>query len=117
MKEAYSPVKGYLHRAARPVLLSTASFWFVFALFSGSPEKGSGLKGVILNSPNSFPWMMLIAVIILSKRYPRICGLLILAMGIASVFFFRTYRYIPVLFLVSIPLLVFGPVIALGAGK
>ena len=50
----------YLRYTARIILLIISSFWFVFALFSGSEMYGVGLKGVLMNSPNALPWLLLL---------------------------------------------------------
>ena len=45
------------------VLVLIAVFWFVFALLSGAEEYGGGFMGVVKNSPNAIPWLILFGFI------------------------------------------------------
>jgi len=49
----------WLRYVARTVLVLVAGFWSVFALLSGAEEYGGGIKGVVMNSPNAIPWLLL----------------------------------------------------------
>lgn len=48
-----------LRKIARTLLLAITTIVFVFALVSGSESYGGGLIGIIKNSPNAFPWLLL----------------------------------------------------------
>lgn len=57
---------------------------FVFALFSGSEE-----VGILKNSPNALPWLVLLVVTIYSWKKPVLGGLLLILAGLALVYFFN----------------------------
>ena len=52
-----------LRYTARTILLFISIFWFVFALLSGAEEYGGGVKGIITNSPNALPWLLLFVLV------------------------------------------------------
>ena len=98
----------YLRYTARIVLLTVSSFWFVFALFSGAEEYGSGLKGVLMNSPNALPWLLLLLLVYIAWKKELIGGSLITLIGFLSIAFFKTYEHLIVFMLVSLPLILLG---------
>lgn len=57
---------------------------FVFALVSGSEE-----VGLLKNSPNALPWLLLLVLTIYSFKKPVFGGLLIILYGLALVYFFN----------------------------
>ena len=57
---------------------------FVFALVSGSED-----GGLLRNSPNSLPWLLLLVLTLYSFRKPVFGGLLIILYGLALVYFFN----------------------------
>lgn len=89
-------------------LLVYSSFWFVFSLLSGAEEYGGGLRGIVMNSPNSLPWIFLFGLVYLSWKKEIIGGFLIFLMGIGTVLFFKTFQDIVVFSIVSLPLLLLG---------
>ncbi|MFC1617220.1 hypothetical protein ACFL2K_03270 [Candidatus Margulisiibacteriota bacterium] len=98
----------YLRYISRSVLIIIAVFWFVFALLSGSEELGGGVKGILLNSPNSLPWLLLLLIIYVVWKWEFIGGILIILSGIFTIFFFQTYKSIITFSLISIPLIAIG---------
>lgn len=98
----------WLRYIARTVLIIVTSFWFLFALLSGSEAYGGGIKGILKNSPNALPWLLLGIVVYLAFRWELLGGLLVAAMGIFTVFFFKAYNQPVVLFMISVPLLILG---------
>ena len=98
----------YLRYTARTILLIVSSFWFVFALFSGAEEYGGGLKGVLMNSPNALPWLLLFLLIYVAWKKELIGGSLIVLAGFLTIFFFKTYKYLIVFLLISLPLILLG---------
>lgn len=97
-----------LRTAARVVLLIYACFWFIFALFSGSEQMGGGMMGVIKNSPNALPWLLLFGLVWLTWKKELIGGILIALMGIFTVFFFKTLQDPIVFLIVSLSLILLG---------
>lgn len=88
------------------ILLSIITgFWFVFALLSGAEEYGGGLRGIIMNSPNSLPWLILFLFILLANKKPLIGGITISLLAIISLFMFD---YPLMIFLIPLPLLILG---------
>ena len=98
----------YLRCTARTILLVVSIFWFVFALLSGAEEYGGGLKGILINSPNVLPWLLLFLLVYISWKKELIGGSLITLMGFLTIAFFKTYRYFIIFMLVSLPLIVLG---------
>jgi len=90
------------------VLIVVVTFWFIFALLSGSEEYGGGLKGIILNSPNALPWLLLGVLVYVAFKWELMGGLLIAGMGVFTVFFFNAYKSPLVFFAISVPLIVLG---------
>ena len=98
----------YLHKTAIGILLIVSVFWFVFALLSGSADYGGGIKGVIMNSPNALPWLLLFAFVYVAWKWELVGGALILIMGLCTILAFDTFES-PIAFLViSLPLIVLG---------
>ena len=98
----------YLRYIARTILLIVSIFWFVFALLSGAEEYGGGLKGIITNSPNALPWLLLFLLVRIAWTKELIGGSLISLMGFSTIVFFKTYEHIEVFMLISLPLIVLG---------
>jgi hypothetical protein len=98
----------YLRSTVKTMLLVVSVFWFVFALFSGSAEYGGGVKGIIRNSPNALPWLILLIFLYVAWRWELIGGVLVTVMGFFTIFFFNSYESPFVLFVLSVPLIVLG---------
>ncbi len=62
-----------LHIISVTILLVVAAFWFVFALLSGSEEYGGGIIGIMKNSPNAIPWLILFGAVYCAWRW-RLVG-------------------------------------------
>ncbi len=78
----------YLRNVARYVLLAIGVLTFIFALLSGSEEYGGGLKGIVYNSPNALPWLVLLILVFVAWKWELIGGILITLLGIFFLFFF-----------------------------
>lgn len=101
-------IAAYLRYTARAVLLTIGILIFVFALFSGAEQLGGGIEGVILNSPNAIPWAVLLCFVYVAWKWELAGGSLIVLMGLFTLFFFKAFEHPFILFMISIPLLVFG---------
>ena len=78
------------HRIAqiiRWILLSLALLVVWFSLVSGA-ENGS-LGAILHNAPNSYPWFILLILVILTWRWPYPAGIALLTFGIGLVTFFN----------------------------
>lgn len=71
-------------RLARYALLGISVVLLIFALVSGSEE-----AGLIKNSPNTLPWVGLLAVTLIAGKYKTLGGLLIFLVGIGMIYFFN----------------------------
>ena len=103
-------VSNILRYSARIILLFFGTLLFLFALVSGSEEYGGGFIGIVRNSPNTIPWVILIALVILSFKRELIGGILIIILGIFALFFFVIFSsnfFLFTLFVALIPI-VFG---------
>ena len=69
---------------ARYLLLGISVLLLVFALVSGSEE-----AGLIKNSPNTLPWVGLLAVTLVAGKYKTLGGLMIFLVGITMIYFFN----------------------------
>lgn len=73
---------------ARYSLLIIVILVGLFALLSGSEDYGGGLSGIIKNSPNALPWLLLLVLVVLAWKKELIGGVLIAILGIVMLFFF-----------------------------
>ena len=88
------------------VLSVIAVLLFIFSLLSGAESFGEGAKGIINNFPNTIPWIFLLAAVFIALKWQLIGGIIILMMGIFTIFFFNASESLFVLFGISIPLIV-----------
>jgi len=93
---------------ARIILLLVSLFWFVFALLSGAEELGGGLKGIIMNSPNALPWLLLFVFVYVVWKWELIGGILITIFGILTILAFDTFEHLINFSLISLPLILLG---------
>ena len=107
LKKLFFPAK-YLRCFTRTVLLVISIFWFVFALLSGAADYGGGVRGILMNSPNALPWLLLLILVYIAFKWELVGGILIGLMGILTIFAFNTFRHLFVLFAISIPLIILG---------
>jgi hypothetical protein len=91
---------------ARTILLIISSFLFLFGLLSGSERYGGGIKGILINSPNALPWLLLFAFVYVAWRWELIGGILLSITGIFTIFFFDASLF--VILIISLPLIVLG---------
>ncbi len=78
-----------LRYIARYSLLFVGGLTFIFALISGSEEYGGGFMGIIKNSPNALPWLLLLALIFLAWKKELVGGIIITVLGILMLYFFN----------------------------
>ena len=98
----------YLRYTARTILLIITALVFVFSLLSGSEEYGGGIKGILKNSPNALPWLLLFVFIYVAWKWELVGGAIVALMGVFTVFFFHSYRFPIVFFAISVPLIILG---------
>lgn len=71
------------------ILLVMSLLIFAFALMSGSEGFGGGITGIIKNSPNALPWLILLIVNYINYRNELIGGSIIIAFGIVANLYFN----------------------------
>ncbi len=76
-----------LKHSSRIVLLILSVGVFVFALVSGSESMGGGVKGVLKNIPNTFPWALLILAVLSSYKWPKLGSLFSLFFSLVLMYF------------------------------
>ena len=82
---------------------------FLFALFSGADEYGGGFTGILKNSPNAIPWLVLFVFVFVLWKWELAGGILLCAFSIFTVFMFDVFDdNIGVFFIISLPLFLTG---------
>ena len=74
---------------ARYSLLILGILVSVFALISGSEDFGGGISGVVKNSPNALPWLLLLLMLWLAWKHELLGGLVISVSGVVLVIYFN----------------------------
>lgn len=107
-KKAVRKGNKFLYWFPRIFILVFAILIFIFSLLSGAEQQGGGLLGVIKNSPNALPWLILLVVVYFAWKYEKFGGYFFLVAGILTIFAFDTWEDIIVFLIVSFPLLLAG---------
>ena len=97
-----------LRYTARYFLLVAGILVFLFALVSGSEQYGDGVKGILQNSPNALPWLILLAALYIAWKRELAGGILITLTGIGMLVLFilkANQFFWPVLLLVLVIIL------------
>jgi hypothetical protein len=74
---------------ARYGLLLLSFLLFLLALLSGAEECGGGFAGIVQNSPNAWPWLALILLVLFAWKNEFLGGVLITALGLYFVYYFN----------------------------
>ncbi len=89
------------------IILILAILIFLFALFSGAED--GGIKGIIRNSPNALPWIILFVFVFILWKRELVGGILLSLFGIFTIFMFDVFEdNIGVFFIISLLLLLTG---------
>ena len=96
----------FFRNTARYVLLTLGIPVFIFALLSGS----GGISGIIQNSPNAIPWLLLLVLVFIAWRWELIGGVIITLLGLIMVYFFnfRSPNFFLVTFILTLLITLFG---------
>lgn len=99
-----------LRYSARSVLIVTASFWFVFALLSGAEKLGGGIMGVINNSPNAIPFLLLWGIVFIAWKWELVGGILLMSISLLMGVLFDVFQGegLFALFLIVLPIFLTG---------
>ncbi len=103
-------ISKYMTNSVISILLILCSFWFVFALISGAEP---GFKGILLNSLNALPWLILFAFVYGAWKRPFAGGIILIILGIFAIFFFNALSSLVVLFGICLPLIILGGLLIL----
>lgn len=101
-------IKKTIHWFPRIFILIFAILIFIFALFSGAEQLGGGIKGVLLNSPNTIPWIILLGIVWLAWKRPKIGGYILIIISILFTIFFDIPRELIAILYITLPLLIPG---------
>jgi len=97
-----------LRNIARYTLLVFGVLIFIFALFSGAEEYGNGIKGILKNSPNAIPWLILLVLVFVSWKWELVGGIIITLLGVVALGFFVIFSsnfMVPTLIISLIPII------------
>lgn len=99
-----------LRNTARYTLLVLGILVFIFALLSGSEEYGGGISGIIKNSPNALPWLVLLVLIFVAWKWELVGGIIITVLGFAMLYFFnfRGSNFFLVTFILTLLIITLG---------
>lgn len=99
-----------LRNIARYTLLVLGILVFIFALLSGSEDYGGGVSGIIKNSPNVLPWLILLVLIFTAWKWELVGGIIITVLGIAMLYFFnfRGPNFFLVTFILTLLIVILG---------
>lgn len=104
------PLATLLRLLAGSITVLIGSVSFIFALFSGSETYGGGPVGILLNSPNAFPWALLLLLVFIARKWERAGGLLITLFGLLLLYFFviQGSRFYWLVFLMTLSITLCG---------
>jgi len=100
--------KKFLYWAPRVILLVISVFFFIFSLLSGAVHYGGGIYGVLMNSPNALPWLLLLGLTWFAWKNEKWGGSILLLFGLGSIYFFRVWKHPGAFFSLSLPIIVVG---------
>jgi len=100
--------KKIIYWIPRIILLVFSILIFLFALLSGAENYGGGIKGVLLNSPNALPWLILLILVYFSWKNEKIGGWLLIIIAIFFTFQFDAYESIIAFSILILPILISG---------
>ncbi len=108
-----------LRKTARILLFTITTLVFVFALLSGSEGYSGVFMGIVKNSPNTLPWLILFGLNYLIWKKELLGGIILTVFGLFISWFFNSGErfYIEVFCMTSIITLLGVIFILLGLKK
>jgi len=100
--------KKYLINLCKILLLIMVVCLISFATMSGAED-----AGFLKNLLNALPWIILLAFVLLTFWKQFLGGILVVLFGIFTIIFFSALQFIWILFLISLPLIILGGILAL----
>lgn len=95
-----------LRNIARILITAIAIFFFMFVLFFGG-----GISGIIQNSPNALPWLLLLILAGATYKWEKGSGVIVVLFGLFTLFAFNAWNEPFVLFAISLPLIILGGIL------
>lgn len=95
---------------ARYTVLALGILVFLYALVSGSEEYGGGINGIIKNSPNALPWLLLMILVYVAWKWEVVGGttLIILGLSILYVINFPSTNFLSLASILAILIIILG---------
>ena len=78
-----------IRKTTQILLLLITALVFVFALLSGSEGYGGGFMGIVKNSPNALPWLLLFGLNYLVWKKELIGGVILTLFGLFITYLFN----------------------------
>ena len=108
-KESNLLLAKYLRGIARYTLLVVLSLAFIFAIFSGSGDYGGGIKGIIKNSMNGAPWLLMLIILFVAWKWELVGGIIMTLLGFGAMYFFcYPWKGFEFAFYLSLVIILFG---------
>jgi len=82
-------IANILRNIARFSLLTISILVIIFALLSGAEDYGGGIMGIIKNSLNTIPWVVVLLLVYVAWKWELIGGIVITLLGLFLVYFFN----------------------------
>jgi len=91
------------------ILITISIVLLFFTLISGSEEYGSTFSGIVQNSPNATPWVVLLIGSLIGYKRPVFGGFLVFMIGLGMFFFFNFQgNFFFTTFIISLIIPLFG---------
>ena len=100
-----------LRNIARVLLTLIALFFFTFSLLSGAELYGGGISGIVQNSPNALPWLLLLILAGATWKWEKASGIIVILFGLFTLIAFNAWNEPLVLFAISLPLIILGGIL------
>ena len=99
-----------IRNIARYSLLVVSVLVFIFALFSGAEGYEGGITGLIKNSPNALPWVLLLFLVNIAWKWELLGGTIVILLGLFMVYFFNFTggNFYPITFIITLFITLFG---------
>ena len=101
-------VKKTIYWVPRIIILVFAILIFVFALLSGSERYGGGIIGILKNSPNALPWLILLLIVYFAWKWEKIGGWMLIILSVLFTFFFDAFESLGAFLFLILPILIVG---------
>lgn len=98
----------WLRYIARTLLLLFIILIFTFALLSGAEQYGGGLYGILMNSPNALPWLVLLIFYLVAWKWELLGGIIITLLGLYAIGQFDLHESFLAFIIIGLPIILTG---------